>query len=246
VEDLEGEVTQATDGNGLPYSGDGGWVQLTFHGICSDSIPLSCSDITTPEATFNTFISWLADQQAQGKILVRTVGDVIGGDVHPAVAGPAPVTSLVNGDLAMNKEGQFFCWRRTSYGDNKSEFLLVPGPHSGEAERIVMHDYHNGEAGLLSGQDLGTCAVTVAPGATPTVSAKYRSTVPTRFVVHYRTDRGNWSYSTSGPVLPASPNDWVTATWKVPPAPKGATAISFGLVITANGELDTDDYELRK
>ena len=56
-------------------TGDGGWVQLTFHGMC----PSDCSDITTPAAEFDDFLSWLADQQAQGKLIVRTVGDVIGG-----------------------------------------------------------------------------------------------------------------------------------------------------------------------
>ena len=86
----------------------------------------------------------------------------------------------------------------------------------------------------------------VKPGDTPTLSAHYRSSTPTRFVVHYRTDRGNWSYSATGPVLPASPNDWTVAAWKVPPVPKGATAISFGLVIEANGQLDTADYGLQR
>ena len=45
------------------------------------------------------------------------------------------------------------------------------------------------------------------------------------------------------PVLPAS-TDWAQTLWKVPPVPKGATAISFGRVIAQNGELPppTMDY----
>jgi peptidoglycan/xylan/chitin deacetylase (PgdA/CDA1 family) len=240
VEELEAQVTRATDGDGSPYSGDGGWVQLTFHGIC----PTDCSDITTPAAEFEAFVTWLADQQADGKLIVRTVGDVIGGDVAPAVSGPAPAANLVNGDLKVNQDGVLPCWQRASNGNNKLEFSVVPG-HSGTGEKIVVRDYHDGEAGLLSTQDLGDCAVAVTPGQTPTLSAWYRSTVPTRFLVQYRTDRGNWFYSTSGPVLPAS-NGRTQATWKVPPAPRGATAISFGLMIAQNGEITTDDYELRR
>ena len=49
----------------------GGWVQLTFHAITA--IP-----------AFTDFVLWLADQQAQGRLVVRTVGEVIGGAVQPA------------------------------------------------------------------------------------------------------------------------------------------------------------------
>lgn len=57
-----------------------GWVQLLFHGIC----PTDCTQITPTVTTFTEFIRWLADQQAQGRVLVRTVGEVIGGPVQPA------------------------------------------------------------------------------------------------------------------------------------------------------------------
>ena len=66
-----------------PATGDGGWVQFAFHGIC----PSDCSDITTPAAEFDHFLTWLADQQTQGNLVVRTVGDVIGGDVAGPVSG---------------------------------------------------------------------------------------------------------------------------------------------------------------
>src|SRR5262249_43642301 len=195
---------------------------------------------TTPEAVFEAFISWLADQQASGRLIVRTVGDVIGGAVAPAVPEPAPSTALVNGDLKKtDRDGEPVCWHQGGFGDNKSEFSGVPG-HSGTGEKIVVRDYHDGNAGLVSTQDLGDCAVAVSPGDTPTVSAWYRSSVPTRFVVYYRTNRGNWFYSTVGPVLPASTTDWTQASWKGKPVPKGATAISFGLMIAGNGELTTD------
>lgn len=59
---------------------EGGWLQFTFHGIC----PSDCSDITAPVQTFTDFVVWLAEEQAQGRVSVRTVGEVVGGPVQPA------------------------------------------------------------------------------------------------------------------------------------------------------------------
>ena len=57
-------------------------MQLTFHGLCPTR--LLRHHHRGPE--FDAFLAWLADQQAQGNLIVRTVGDVIGGPV----AGPVP------------------------------------------------------------------------------------------------------------------------------------------------------------
>jgi peptidoglycan/xylan/chitin deacetylase (PgdA/CDA1 family) len=62
----------------------GGWVQLTFHGIC----PTDCTDLSVAEPAFTELVKWLADQQIQGNLIVRTVGEVIGGPVQPAPLGP--------------------------------------------------------------------------------------------------------------------------------------------------------------
>ena len=75
--EFQAQVTNAQD-NG------GGWVQLTFHGIC----PTDCTDLSVSEATFTEFVIWLADQQAQGRLIVRTVGEVIAGPVEPAPTTP--------------------------------------------------------------------------------------------------------------------------------------------------------------
>lgn len=70
LDDLQQEVISA-------QTNGGGWVQLTLHGVC----PTDCSDITLPTNEFNPFLDWVVDQQTQGKLIVRTVGDVIGGPV---------------------------------------------------------------------------------------------------------------------------------------------------------------------
>jgi peptidoglycan/xylan/chitin deacetylase (PgdA/CDA1 family) len=73
--EFQQQITNAQDSGG-------GWVQLTFRDVC----PIDCS---TTETTFTDFVLWLADQQAQGRLIVRTVGEVIGGPVQPVPAvGP--------------------------------------------------------------------------------------------------------------------------------------------------------------
>jgi peptidoglycan/xylan/chitin deacetylase (PgdA/CDA1 family) len=238
--DLQRQVTNATEGDGSPTSGDGGWVQLTFHGIC----PSDCSDITTPAAEFDQFLSWLADQQAQGKLIVRTVGDVIGGPVAPPVSGPPPTAVVVNPSLEATQDDVPSCWMRAAYGNNKPEFSEVPTAHTGTvAERLVMRDYVDGDAKLIPTEDLGTCSIAVVPGQSYTIGAWYSSTVPTQFSVQYRITRGTWVYGTASPVFnPATA--YTPASWTMPPIPDGVTAISFGLILQQNGELVTDDYSM--
>jgi peptidoglycan/xylan/chitin deacetylase (PgdA/CDA1 family) len=228
VDDLKNQV----------MANKGGWVQLTFHGIC----PTDCSDITVAHDRFDQFLIWLADQQAQGKLIVRTVGNVMGGPVRSPVPLPAPVTSLANGSLEATQDRVPDCWERFAWGNNKPEFSLVPHG-DGVAERLVMKDYVDGGANLIPTRDLGTCSIAVQPGGIYTISASYTSTVPTQFSVQYRTEHGRWVYGTLSPVFnPAT--EFTPASWVMPPIPEGVTGISFGMSLQQNGELVTDDYAL--
>jgi hypothetical protein len=85
--------------------------------------------------------------------LVSTVGDVIGGPVKAAVAGPVvPAPALgVNGvadpGLEQNGDGAATCWMQGGFGSNKPEFSLAPTSHSGTtASRLVMKNYVDGDA----------------------------------------------------------------------------------------------------
>jgi len=147
---------------------------------------------------------------------------------------------MVNGDLEATQDGVPACWQRTAWGNNRPEFSLVPHG-DGVAERLVMHDYVDGDANLLPTEDLGTCSIAVQPGTIYTISASYTSTVPTQFSVQYRRARGTWVYGTTSPEFdPAT--EWTDARWTLPPIPEGVTAIRFGMSLEQNGELVTDDY----
>jgi peptidoglycan/xylan/chitin deacetylase (PgdA/CDA1 family) len=80
----------------------GGWVVLTFHGICSNS----CTGGNSLSPTiFTAFLDWLQPRQANGT-LVRTVGEVMGGTPPP----PGPPITSINCDGAACSTG----WYRTS------------------------------------------------------------------------------------------------------------------------------------
>jgi peptidoglycan/xylan/chitin deacetylase (PgdA/CDA1 family) len=67
VATIEGYVTSAEQ-NG------GGWVQLTFHHICS-----GCDAYSIPVATMQSLLDWLNTQVTTGAVAVETTGQVIGG-----------------------------------------------------------------------------------------------------------------------------------------------------------------------
>jgi peptidoglycan/xylan/chitin deacetylase (PgdA/CDA1 family) len=50
----------------------GGWLILIFHHVCA-----GCDYFSVPPDVFQRFITWLAEEQTQGRVKVRTVGDII-------------------------------------------------------------------------------------------------------------------------------------------------------------------------
>lgn len=82
LETLQGYVTQAEDHGG-------GWVQLVFHHVCD-----ACDEYSVTPDRLTTFLDWLAERAAAGT-QVKTVAQVVGGDVKPVVRGDtqAPVSA---------------------------------------------------------------------------------------------------------------------------------------------------------
>lgn len=224
----------------------GGWVQLTFHHYDGHG------SLSVSAHTFTRFVEWLAEQSASHDIVVRTVGDVIGGPVRPVVptsisTGPvlAPgVDGIVNGDLEkVSDPGVPTCWWESHFGTNDSEFSLVEGRSSKVASRIVMTDHTDGDAKLLPAFDLGECTPTIAEGHTYSLRSWYTSSTVTQFAVYLRNDLGGWEYWTSSPWFKSS-SEWRQAEWTTPAVPPGYTGISFGLDVFRVGELTTDDVAI--
>ncbi|WP_166874844.1 polysaccharide deacetylase family protein [Salinibacterium sp. ZJ450] len=243
LQDLQNAVVNAEE------RGPGGWLQLTLHGVCScptDTLAIS-------PTLLSQFVAWLDPRSETENTIVRTVGQVIGGAVKPAVnvdslttpaAGPG-VNGIINPSLeTQGTTGMPQCWQNYGYGLNTPSFTRVsPGRSGNSAERLTMTAYTDGDARLMPIIDLGECAPTVTPGHTYSLRGWYTSSTVTQFAVYLRSGIGTWTYWTSSPWFAAS-STYAQAVWQTPVIPAGATGISFGLNLFQNGQLTTDDYAL--
>ena len=234
---LQEEVTSA--------EAEGGWVILTFHGLC----PYECDWIDIDEQLFTEFVEWLTQRTTTANTVVRTVQEVIGGPKAPPVEAPAAQPAprghngIKNPDLEQWPDKTPACWVQAGYGSNSAEFIKDAGISGSTGSRTTIRSYQDGDAKLASTQDLGACAPAVEADRPYSLRAWYTSDVRTQFSVHYRDSMGEWHFWVASPFLDPSP-ELVPAEWTTPPVPAGATALSFGLAISSEGYIVTDDYGL--
>ncbi len=222
----------------------GGWLIFLIHDVC----PRTCA-LGTTTSELGRVLGWLRSQRGHG-VRVATMRKVIGGPVHPAVAGPVPpklpTAGVRNATLAAGAGGGYpACFQGASYGRNIASFRYQRsgGPHGVAAETVRVTNWSSGDVKLMQTMDLGRCAPSVAAGRSYRISAQYRATLPTQFDVYYRTAVGSWRYWTTSRGFPAS-SSWTQATWTTPAVPAGATAISFGLAAESDGTISTTGYRL--
>ena len=79
VADFERNVTKAERQNARR------WIVLVFHDICVSACTVQAS---TQLPVFGRFLDWLAAQRSEGKISVRTVGDVIANGLQASTSSP--------------------------------------------------------------------------------------------------------------------------------------------------------------
>jgi peptidoglycan/xylan/chitin deacetylase (PgdA/CDA1 family) len=222
----------------------GGWIIFTIHDVCAQACALG---VTRPELA--SVLAWLARQAGHG-VSVRTVRQVIGGPVRPAVAGPAPrpipPPGVVNSRLtAVTAGGRPACFQAGRYGTNHATFHFQRGDGPGGAgvEVISLTQRKSGTAQIVPTMDLGACAPAAIAGRRYTLGAWYKSSGPVVFNTYYRTATGSWAFWASSPPLAAS-SGWTQGTWNAPAVPSGATAVSFGLALNSGGTLATTRYSL--
>jgi peptidoglycan/xylan/chitin deacetylase (PgdA/CDA1 family) len=221
----------------------GGWVIFTIHAVCAQNCPLG----VTP-GILRTVASWLHGQAAHGTV-VRTIRQVIGGPVRPAVAGPRPrpipSPGVVNAKLgAKGSGGVPACFQQAVYGGTVATFRYDQGgPHGEAAETMRMTRLGTGNAKLMPVLDLGQCAPQVRPGRAYTAGVWYKSDRPVQLELYYRNEVGAWSYWTTSTSFPAAAS-WKQASWTTPLTPAGATALTFGLTAKSAATITTTQYSL--
>lgn len=252
--DLQRAVTRASVG--------GGWLVLTFHHVCAPTGTAACpADTSVTPTVFNAFVSWLKTfvRNPLNRTTVKTIDQQVrsySGSGYPAYRtaqrAPAPPPAAVGANALSNasletanpETGFPKCFMAGGYGNNQVAWAKAAPGHTGAtAQGLTVSGYQDGDAKLLPTFDLGECAPSVVPGRSYDLSTWFTSTGLTQFALYYRNSEDHWVYWTSSPwVAPAA--EWTQATYRTPPLPADATALSFGLAAIANGTVVTDDYSM--
>jgi len=247
--DMEKTVTNAENHGG-------GLLALSFHQICATTTA-GCDPVYSWSPTlFNNFLTWLQGQELLKGVQVKTIAQVIGGAVQPAVtaptvpAAPAGTNALVNPNLTTADSitpANPSCWTQDTYGLNASvpvfTWSATGGAAGGGQETVTMPAGGTGAAMLVNTFDLGQCAPTVVAGTSYQVSDNYKSTVPVYFTVYQRAANGTWAWLTQSPTFPASAT-WAPASWLTSALPSTVTAVSIGMTLATPGTLSTSNYSL--
>ncbi|WP_432741256.1 tandem-95 repeat protein [Methylobacter sp. G7] len=237
---LQSYVTQA-EING------GGWVPLVFHSVCN-----GCSTYAVTQEMLINFLTWLRAREPQGTY-VKTVHQVMSGD-YPPLPPPPPLgpNLIINPSLevVVGNNNLPDCWQLGDWGSSTATWTRTTDAYTGGfAQRLQITAYNNGDRKLMptldAGQMSGGCAPPVDAGTNYQVSAYYKSTTPSTFILFYLNANGVWQYWRDGPNLPAS-NDWSQMTYQTGTLPVGAKAMSFGIALSSVGTLTTDEYSMSK
>lgn len=241
LQDLQNLVTDAEESGG-------GWMQITFHHLC----PATCNELSVDIAVFKEFAEWLKARERSHGTVVRTVDDVIGGEVRPAVAPKMP-EAREKGNLVINSDMEkvgitedIRCWEPGGFGENTALHSDVnEGIGRSVGLRLDMEKFRDGDAKMLQRLDAGECAPQVRPGLRYELKAQYTSDAPTQFVMYLRSEHGEWLYWTASEWLKKS-SEFTEARWITPEIPEGFSGLSVGLSLFSEGTLVVDEVDVQK
>lgn len=236
----------------------GGVVPIVLHEVCDD-----CGELGFPTAEFRTLVTELAAAQARGEIVVKTMGDAVGGAAQAVPRYPLEsVRNLQPGNrdltaaaiVSKNQpvlryrqgvpQSMSKCWNRIGYGDSQAQWKRVT--EDGDTyEQVTISDYRDGDVKLLSRLDLGGCTSAVSSGDRYTVSMTYRGEAPTRITVFGSGDDGRWRLLGTSDALPTS-SGWTTQTFETPEIPEGVTRIAVGGAVSGNGTVAFTGFDVER
>lgn len=226
----------------------GGFVAIVFHGMCA-----TCSPDPMEMGLFEQFLDWLATRRARGTV-VRTVNEMVGGSVAPAVWGPIPPPAedgpnlLRNPSLEAdaNADDAPDCWVRGTPG-SVSAWSGSNDAYDGVASQYLGAPFGGSytDRRVNTVQDSGYCAPPIVPMRTYRISAYYKGSSRAALNAYYRDTDGFWQAWMGSPTFKASAT-WERATFTLPPAPANAEAIGMGIVASDAKELWVDAFTLEE
>lgn len=130
-------------------------------------------------------------------------------------------------------------WMLAGWGDATVTSGVTSDAHSGtRAYAITLANRTQGDYKLIPTQ---ADSPSVQPGSTYNISAWYKSTSANNSVTIFAHTASGWGYWTDVQTLPAEAN-WSQVQTQTPAIPAGMDAIAWGISISGNGTLTTDDY----
>lgn len=237
---LQGYVTRAE--TSAASARKTGWLAMNFHNVCADytSCPGGQTNHTISTSVYTAFLDWLQPRAASGTV-VKTISQVFGGPLKPAVSSGTP--PMILGDMESYIGGATNapdCWLRYQSGTSTGTWSRVTGfTGAGYAQQVVMSSWVSGGAWVLrqndSSSDYRSCTTQVTPGHSYTMSCSYRSDVPVRLHFYHRdATTGAWLTLSTTATSAASPVavSKVSSTLTAPGSAFVDRTLSFGVEIT--------------
>lgn len=207
-------------------------------------------------------VTWMNANNFCATRTMRT--DATGGLVPtPPQQEPPPAQNLtvnpsVETDWAAGNYGGFPVtwpagWIPAGWGTRTATYSTTAAAHTGsQAVTASISNWASGTADWVivmrgngtSSSNTYTPSTDAQPGHTYNFWTWYEGTATGSIgiVTYYRDANNVWQYWTSSYAVPNSPNAWNLAWFTTPPLPAGATAVSFGLSVSGNGSVTSDDY----
>lgn len=162
----------------------------------------------------------------------------------PARTATAAPLELINPSLEQVTAGVPNCFYRAGWGTNTPAWGIVAGRTGANAQSLTISGYTSGDRKLMPRQSTA-CAPAVTPGKTYDLSVWYKSTSAKNNLTVFRHSAAGWTYWTDLRTVPASAA-WAEAAATTPVVPEGTDQITFGMSLSANGTLITDDYGFKE
>lgn len=183
----------------------------------------------------------------RGKML-RTITGVtllsgLGMFVNALPASAALGPNLVQNPSMETQTGGFpACFEQAGYGGSTVTYSTVAGHTGAVAEQAAVTNYTAGSRKVLELEST-SCAPVVTPGHQYQASVWYHSTSNAN-ITFFSHSAAGWAYWTDLGSVNVSA-DWSQAVVTTPVIPAGVDQITFGLSVSSNGTLVTDDYALQ-